>query len=61
MLMLAKIILTQVMINSNPQLRAMADANPQLRATLGNPDMMRQMLDPQNMQAMARMQQASAL
>ena len=47
----------QNMINSNPQLRGMVDANPHLRAMLSNPEVVGQMMDPQNLSAMARMQQ----
>lgn len=46
-----RVLCLQGLINSNPQLRAMVDANPQLRATLANPEMVRQMMDPQNLSA----------
>ena len=46
----------QALMNSNPQMRAMADSSPEVRAMLSNPDAMRQILNPETMQAMINMQ-----
>lgn len=46
------------LFNAVPGLRQAAEANPQLRETLSNPEMLRTVFDPQNLQAMMQMQQA---
>ena len=43
------------MVLNNPQIKAMTDANPQLREIFNNPETMRQILSPQNLQNMAQM------
>jgi hypothetical protein len=39
------------MIDSNPMLKNMCEQNPQMRAVLTNPQMMQQMMTPENMNA----------
>jgi ubiquilin len=46
------------MARMNPQLNSMLQANPQLEAVLTDPEAMRRMADPANLQAMIQMQQA---
>ena len=46
----------QTIMNSNPQLRAMADTNPEIRSMLSNPEAMRAMMNPETMGAMVNMQ-----
>ena len=48
----------EAMLGSHPEARRAMEANPQLRETLTNPDFMRQMMNPENLRAMAQMQQA---
>ena len=45
-------------MGQNPMIQQMVAANPALGETLRNPEMLRQMMDPRNLQAMAQMQQA---
>lgn len=40
------------MQQSNPQLNAMVQANPQLAAMMADPEAMRRMMDPANMQVL---------
>jgi len=46
------------MLSMHPEARQMMDANPGMRDTLANPDFFRQMMNPENLRAMAQMQQA---
>ena len=46
------------MFDANPMARQMMDTNPQLRQMMQNPQFVRQLTDPQNIQAMMQMQQA---
>lgn len=48
----------EAMLNMNPRMRQMVDANPQMRQMLQNPEAMRAMMNPENLRAMAQMQQA---
>jgi hypothetical protein len=41
------------MISADPTLRQMAASNPALGAMLADPELMRRMMDPQNMQVCA--------
>lgn len=50
--------LFEAMLNSNPQTRAMLESNPEMRTLLANPEFLRVMMDPGNMQAMMQMEQA---
>lgn len=43
------------MIMNSPQIKALADSNPQLKEILNNPELMREMFSPQNLQQMANM------
>eukprot|EP00959_Pyramimonas_sp_CCMP1952_P442259 9258772-Pyramimonas_sp.AAC.1 len=45
-------------MSQNPMLRQMVDANPQVREVMANPEFMRQLLDPGNLQAMSQIQSA---
>ncbi|KAG2703023.1 hypothetical protein I3843_06G110800 [Carya illinoinensis] len=45
-------------LSLNPQLRGMVDANPQLREMMQNPDLLRQLTNPETMQQMLALQQA---
>lgn len=46
--------------NQMPGMRQMLDSNPQAREMLSNPELLRQMFDPSNMQALLQMQSAMA-
>merc|ERR1719231_1214417 len=46
-------------MDADPRMRAMREANPQAAAMFSNPDFMRQMADPANLQAMMQLQQAT--
>jgi ubiquilin len=48
----------RMMMDSNPMMRQLRDSNPQMAAMLDNPETMRAMLDPNNLRAMAQMQQS---
>lgn len=48
----------RMMMDANPMMRQMREQNPQMAAMLENPETMRAMLDPNNIRAMAQMQQA---
>jgi ubiquilin len=48
----------QQMLSSNPMMRQAMDSNPMLAQQLQNPEFLRQMANPQNIQAMLQMQQA---
>lgn len=50
--------LLQQMMQSNPQLNSMMQSNPQLAQMFSNPDTLRRMMDPSNMQAMMQLQQS---
>jgi ubiquilin len=50
--------LERILGSANPQMREAMEANPQMREALNNPDLIRQMMDPANVQAMMQMQQA---
>lgn len=47
--MLPKLFIFQI-LNLNPQLRAMVDLNPQLREMMQNPELLRQLTNPETMQ-----------
>lgn len=46
------------MARSNPQLNSMMQSNPQLQALMSDPETLRRMADPANLQAMMQMQQS---
>jgi ubiquilin len=46
------------MARMNPQLNSMLQANPQLQAAFSDPETLRRMADPANLQAMMQMQQS---
>lgn len=46
------------MARMNPQLNSMLQANPQLQAALTDPETLRRMADPANLQAMMQLQQS---
>ncbi len=48
----------EAMMEANPQMRSVIEANPQMREMMRNPELIRSMLSPENMQAMMQMQQA---
>ncbi|KAK1736506.1 ubiquilin family protein [Skeletonema marinoi] len=48
----------RMMMDANPMMRQLREQNPQMAAMLDNPDTMRAMLEPNNIRAMAQMQQA---
>jgi len=50
--------LFESMLNANPQTRALLESNPEMRNLLANPEFLRVMMDPNNMQAMMQMEQA---
>jgi ubiquilin len=45
-------------MGQNPMVQQMVAANPALGEALRNPETLRQMMDPRNLQAMAQLQQA---
>eukprot|EP00884_Botryococcus_braunii_P016240 jgi/Botrbrau1/329/Bobra.0022s0286.1 len=45
-------------ISQNPHMRQLMEGDPRIRETFQNPDMIRRLLDPENLRAMAQMQQA---
>ncbi|GLT70631.1 hypothetical protein SLA2020_426960 [Shorea laevis] len=45
-------------LSLNPQLRGMVDMNPQLREMMQNPDLLRQLTNPETMQQMLALQQS---
>ncbi|GMY05295.1 ubiquitin domain-containing protein DSK2b-like [Fagus crenata] len=45
-------------LSLNPQLRGMVDMNPQLREMMQNPDLLRQLANPETMQQMLTLQQS---
>lgn len=47
--MFPKLFIFQI-LNLNPQLRAMVDLNPQLREMMQNPELLRQLTNPETMQ-----------
>lgn len=50
--------LFESMLNANPQTRSLLESNPEMRSLLANPEFLRVMMDPNNMQAMMQMEQA---
>jgi ubiquilin len=46
------------MARMNPQLNSMLQANPQLQSVLSDPETLRRMADPANLQAMMQLQQS---
>ena len=48
----------RMMMDANPMMRQLRETNPQMAAMMDNPETMRAMLDPNNIRAIAQMEQA---
>merc|ERR1712038_275176 len=56
--MMSNPAMMQTMMDSNPMLRQMREQNPQIAAMMSNPEMIRSIMNPDNLRAMAQMQSA---